>query len=210
MSVPTDDLLPTRATLIHRLKDWQDQSSWQVFFDTYWKLIFGVAIKAGLSQAEAQDVVQETMITVFKTMPSFRYDPTIGSFKAWLLNMTRWRITDHIRKRDKRYKQPAVEEIPIETQHLDLVIDPASVNLEELWNVEWEKNLLDAALAKVKRQVEPQKYQVFDFCVNKNWPAEKVAETFGVSIDQVYLIKHRITNMIKDEVKLIEAEIPGD
>jgi hypothetical protein len=99
MAEPMDELIPTRATLIQRLKDWQDQSSWQDFFDTYWKLIYGVALKGGLTAAEAQDVVQETMISVAKHMPTFEYDPAIGSFKTWLLNMTRWRITDQLRKR---------------------------------------------------------------------------------------------------------------
>ena len=96
---PKDELIPTRATLIQRLKNWQDQSSWQDFFDTYWKLIYGTAIKSGLTATEAQDVVQETMISVAKHMPAFKYDPAIGSFKTWLLNMTRWRITDQLRKR---------------------------------------------------------------------------------------------------------------
>ena len=47
-----------------------------------WKLIYGVARKAGLTDVEAQDVVQETMASVAKHMPTFKYDPVIGSFKA--------------------------------------------------------------------------------------------------------------------------------
>jgi DNA-directed RNA polymerase specialized sigma24 family protein len=56
-----DEFIPTRATLINRLKNWQDQASWQDFFDTYWKLIYGLARKFGLNEEDAQDVVQETM-----------------------------------------------------------------------------------------------------------------------------------------------------
>jgi RNA polymerase sigma-70 factor (ECF subfamily) len=202
------ELIPTRATLIQRLKDWQDQPSWQEFFDTYWRLIYGVAIKDGLTEAEAQDVVQETMIAAAKHMPTFQYDPGIGSFKAWLLNMTRWRIIDQVRKRQKLPShQSGSEETADGTGIINGVADPASQNLEALWDAEWEKNLLEAALAKVKRQADPLKYQIFDFYVNKEWSPEKVAKTFSVSVDQVYLIKHRITTMIKDEVKRIEVEI---
>ena len=64
-----DELIPTRATLLHRLKDWQDQSSWQQFFDTYWKLIYSFALKSGLTEQEAQDAVQETLLAVAKRMP---------------------------------------------------------------------------------------------------------------------------------------------
>ena len=208
MAEPMDELIPTRATLIRRLKDWQDQSSWQDFFDTYWRLIYGVAIKGGLTAAEAQDVVQETMISVAKHMPTFEYDPAIGSFKTWLLNMTRWRITDQLRKRGPfAASHPASEDTATGTRTVDKVVDPASRDLDALWDAEWEKNLLDAAMAKVKRRLDPQKYQIFDLYVNKDWPPEKVAATFGISVDQVYLAKHRTTELIKEEVKRLEKEI---
>jgi RNA polymerase sigma-70 factor (ECF subfamily) len=209
MAEPMDELIPTRATLIQRLKDWQDQSSWQDFFDTYWKLIYGVALKGGLTAAEAQDVVQETMISVAKHMPTFEYDPAIGSFKTWLLNMTRWRITDQFRKRGPAFaaSHPASEDTATRTRTVDKIVDPASPALDALWNAEWEKNLLEAALAKVKRQLDPQKYQIFDLYVNKGLPPEKVAATFGISVDQVYLAKHRTTELIKEEVKKLERKI---
>ena len=53
------EFIPTRASLLGRLKDWGDQSSWQEFFDAYSRLIYNVAVKSGLSDAEAQEVVQE-------------------------------------------------------------------------------------------------------------------------------------------------------
>src|SRR5258705_5904182 len=95
------DMIPTRKSLLGRLKDWNDQESWKVFFDTYWRLIYSAAMKAGLSDVEAQDVVQETVISVFKSMPGFDYDPGKGSFKSWLLRLTSWRIVDQLRKRQR-------------------------------------------------------------------------------------------------------------
>ncbi|MFZ0828561.1 MAG: sigma-70 family RNA polymerase sigma factor [Verrucomicrobiia bacterium] len=208
MAEPMDELIPTRATLIQRLKNWQDQSSWQDFFDTYWRLIYGVALKGGLTATEAQDVVQETMISVAKHMPTFKYDPAIGSFKTWLLNMTRWRITDQLRKRGPFATENSLaEDTATGTRTVDKVVDPASQELDALWDAEWEKNLLTAALAKVKRRLDPQKYQIFDLYVNKGWAPEKVAATFGISVDQVYMAKHRTTELIKEEVKKLEQKV---
>ena len=198
-----DEFIPTRASLIGRLKNWEDQSSWQEFFDTYWKLIYGVARKTGMSDAEAQDVVQETMTSVAKHMPGFHYDPAVGSFKAWLLKLTRWRIIDQVRKRPP----VALQSLSEGTGTVECVIDPESQMLDQLWDAEWEKNLLDAAVATVKRKLDPQKYQIFDFYVNKDWPAEKVAERFQTSVDQVYLAKHRITEMIKAEVARLKKRM---
>jgi DNA-directed RNA polymerase specialized sigma24 family protein len=73
----------TRSTLLARLRDLADGAGWQEFFDTYWQLIYSVALKAGLTAAEAEDVVQETVIVVAKKMPTFRYDPSRDSFRGW-------------------------------------------------------------------------------------------------------------------------------
>ena len=56
MSADPDDLVPTRWSLINRLKNWDDQTSWREFFDTYWRLIYSVATRAGLTDAEAPSV----------------------------------------------------------------------------------------------------------------------------------------------------------
>ena len=200
--------MPTRTTLIQRLKNWQDQSSWQEFFDTYWRLIYGVALKRGLSETEAQDVVQETMISVAKHMPTFKYDPAIGSFKAWLLKMTRWRITDQLRKRGPLADcRSFSDRTGSGTRTVDRIVDPGSHELNAVWDIEWERTLLNAATEMVKRRVDPQKYQIFDFCVNKQWAPAKVAKAFDVPVQQVYLAKHRVTEAIRAEVQRLEREM---
>src|ERR1700761_404347 len=94
---PGDVFAATRHSLVERLANWEDQRNWQEFFETYWRLIYSVARKSGLSDTEAQDDVQETVITVAKNIT--KYDRTAGSFKSWLLHTTRWRIADQFRKR---------------------------------------------------------------------------------------------------------------
>ena len=208
MPKPADPMNRTRATLIHRLKNWQDGASWQDFFDTYWRLIYSVARQSGMTDAEAQDVVQETMIAVAKHMPTFTYDPSIGSFKSWLLNMTRWRVSDQFRKRHKlAANEPKRPKTETTTTAIEKIADPSGVKIDEIWEKEWQQNLLTAALENVKRRIDPGKFQVFDFYVNKDWPPEKVAKSFNISVDQVYVAKHRITQAIKDEVERLEKKM---
>src|SRR5881394_2734509 len=94
-----DDSYPTRPSLLVRLKNTDDQQGWQQFNDIYAKLIFGFAIKAGLTEHEAQEVVQETLISAARNLPEFHYDPKVCSFKTWLLNLSQWRVQDQLRKR---------------------------------------------------------------------------------------------------------------
>src|SRR5438105_10864377 len=96
-----DTFTPTRPSLLRRVRNLEDEESWKDFFDTYRKLIYGVAKQAGLTDTEAQEVVQETFIVLKKKMPEFNYDPAIGSFRSWLLHTTQWRIADQFNKRRK-------------------------------------------------------------------------------------------------------------
>src|SRR5437762_11201768 len=100
------------------------------------------------------------MASVARHMPNFAYNPALGSFKGWLLNMTRWRITDQLRRRVPmaEFSWHANESTAgSETNPVEQMPDPASSNLETLSKTQWEDNLLRAAIAKVKRHVDPEK-----------------------------------------------------
>src|SRR5207247_4866378 len=120
---------------LSRLKNWDDKASWRDFFNTYWKLIYSIGLKAGMTAEEAQDLVQETMLSVAKQMPSFRYDPKLGSFKAWLLRITQRRLTDYWRSRPPwvAEKKSARDETP-RTATTDQVPAPAEFNMETVWD----------------------------------------------------------------------------
>lgn len=207
MAENPDELIPTRWSLLQRLKNWNDQASWREFFDTYWKLIYSVSIKSGLTDAEAHDVVQETVISVAKKMADFKADPQAGSFKGWLLLITRRRIADQLRKR-LPVKEPAPHRAndTAGTATVERIADPASFDLDDAWDAEWEKNLTDAAIEKVKRQVNLKQWQIYDLYVLKQWPVKKVTATLGVNFGQVYLAKHRISVLLKKELmKVVKA-----
>jgi RNA polymerase sigma factor (sigma-70 family) len=201
------ELIPTRHSLLSRLKDSNDQESWKHFFDTYWKLIYTTAIRAGLNSAEAEDVVQETVMSVFKSIPKFEYDNKRGSFKTWLLRLTQWRIQDQFRKRQRDIKPHyRSAETGTDTATVERVIDPVGSKLEEMWDEEFEANLLQAAAERVKKKVDPKQYQIFDLYVTKKWPVSKVASTLQINSAQVYLIKHRIGSLIKKEVNYLREK----
>jgi RNA polymerase sigma-70 factor (ECF subfamily) len=205
MNSKIDDLLPTRQSLLGRLKDWGDREGWQDFFNTYWKLIYSVALKAGLGDAEAQDIVQETMIGVAKAISEFQYNPKTGSFKGWLLTITRRRIADHFRR---KYTQPAAGfqsefEVDSSTPLLSRIPDD-DPSWESVWEEEWERNLLDVALENVKHKVKSRQYQLFDCFVLKQWPMSEVREKLGVSMAQVYFAKYKVTGLVHLELRKLK------
>jgi len=208
MARNSENLLPTRRSLLNRLKNWDDQASWKDFFDTYWKLIYGVAVRAGLTDAEAQEVVQETVIAVAKKIPEFQYNPEIGSFKSWLLHTAQWRISDQFRKRKSGADRGGGRrEKNTGTSTIERIPDPAGLDLDAIWDAEWEKHLFEAAIERVKTQVKPKHYQIFDLYVIKQWPVEKVARTLEINVGQIYLTKHRVSALIRREFKKLESAV---
>lgn len=205
-SAPLDELIPTRLSLLTRLKDWEDRDGWKEFFDTYWRLIYGVALKAGLTESEAEEVVQETIVAVAKQMPTFQYDAA-GSFKAWLLQITRWRIVDQFRKRqpwerdvappcgDDTSRTPAAQWVPAE-----------ELNLDSVWDAEWRRNLVEVAMARVKARITPRQYQIFDLSVVKEWPVREVTRTLNVNAARVYLARHRVSRLVREELLRLEKQ----
>ncbi len=207
MTLLVEDPIPTRYTLLSRLEDRGDQDSWKDFFDTYWRLIYSVAVKSGLTEAEAQDVVQETIISVARDIHKFERDRALGSFKGWLRTIIRWRIADQLRKRTRAswgdapqtgadLLRPDVEEIP----------DPAGEAAESVWEEEWQANLLKAAMETIKSRVKEEHYQIFDLYVIKQWPVRNVARALRVNVGLVYLVKYRISALLKKEIRRLEGK----
>lgn len=204
MPRPLYDPDATRASLLKRVRNLGDSASWQEFFDIYSDLIYGVARQAGLTDSEAQDAAQETFKAMAQQLPGFRYDPKLGSFKAWLLRNARWRIADQFRKRLPLAEPP--RDGDTQTAPIERMIDPESLELDAMWETDWQRTLFEAAVTRVKQRINPEKFQIFDLYVRKEWPAEKVAKAFGVSVDQVYLARNRIKDLIEEEIERLERD----
>lgn len=202
-------------SLIERLGDWEDQRSWDDFYQTYWRLIYSVSVKSGLSPDEAFDVVQETVLSVAKQWKKGQqYDPAKGSFKTWLMNITRWRISDQFRKKQRN---PAAMNQAGGTPDGDgdnrrtatierMQGEDGEEVLERLWENEWMYNLSEVAIERVKKIVAPKQFQIFHAYVIKEWDVSRVKKELGVSQSQVYLAKHRVGSLLRKEVESLKKE----
>lgn len=184
----TEQLLPTRSSLLERIKSSSADESWSRFFRLYSKLIYHAAVQHGLSDAEAQEVVQETMIRVNKYIQEFQYDPARGSFKGWLMTLTRSQIVAQFRKRRD------MEVLDLDAE----VIDPFS--FQDLWDREWKANLMNLALERLRTQVTTRAFQIYSYCVLQENGTKQTAEALKVSRAAVYLTTHKLNKILKKEL----------
>jgi RNA polymerase sigma-70 factor (ECF subfamily) len=159
---------------------------------------------------EAQDVVQNTFIYLSRKMPGFHYDPTRGSFKSWLRVVTRSRI-GAFRRSEKSGKMfirdptVALESLQ-EPDPLDAIPDPSADALDEIWQREWEENLVNTALRRVRAKVSSQQLLIFRLATLNELPLTQVARKLGVSLPRVYLARHRVGKLFKSEVEQLRRE----
>ena len=203
----TDSLLSTRQSLLSRLRDWEDQDGWREFFETYWRLIYRVARQAGFDDSTAQDVVQNTFIYLSRRMPRFRYDAERGSFKSWLRRVTRSRILALRRRAEP--KEAPMPEVALEDDDVNLwesIPDPAADPLDEVWQREWEDNLVGTALRRIRPKVSGQQLMIFELAALGEVPLKQVARKLDVSLMQVYLARHRVGKLFKTELDRLRRE----
>jgi len=82
--------------------------------------------------------------------------------------------------------------------------DP-SPGLDAVWDEEWEKSLVQAALDKLQRQVSAKHYQIFYARVIEEMPVTKVAKLLGAKVAEVYLVTHRLKPLFEKAVRELQA-----
>jgi len=212
MATDEPNSIQTRPSLLNRLKSGDDTEGWNEFYRIYGKLIRDFALHAGLNDTEADEVVQETAIALSRHLPEFRYNPKVCRFKTWLLNQTSWRIKDQLKKRRRNDALAGEASAPpkdasTRTDTIHRVPDPASVDLDALFDAEWQKHLFDIALERVKERFSLKQFQIFDLLVLKEWSPAQVAKSLGVSLTNVYVVRHRISAAVKRETRLLEQKL---
>jgi RNA polymerase sigma-70 factor (ECF subfamily) len=199
--------IATRKTLLSRLKNWEDRESWKSFYDVYWRLIFGQAIAAGLNEDEAEEVAQDTVIEVSHRIQTFEYNPLNGSFRGWLFRLVRWRIANQFRKR--RSGTVPIEFLASDSDAARTPEDQVLSFHEEpdaAWDREYRETIFRAALKGLRSKCDLKHLQVFDFLTVKQWSADEVAQYFHINTAHVYLIKYRITRLLKVQIARLEKE----
>ncbi len=194
----------TEVGVLQRLGNPDDNDAWELFRARYKPLICSVARQAGLSEAEADEVLQSTLIAVHRSLAG--YDPRRAKFRTWLGGIVRNRIREQLRNRPQGEPQVA----PPAGASTVCTSVGASMLLEAgpfLPFEEEDERTLDAlAWERFKKVVSPRQWQVLYELVGRGRSAAEVARMLGLQRSHVYVIKLRHLKKLEAIRRQAQAE----
>jgi len=211
--VTDDPLIATRTTtrLLDALRGVGDQSNelaWAHIDQRFRPVIVGLARRLGLRESEADEVGQQTLSEFVKAYREGRYDRTKGRLSSWILGIAH-HTTLKVMRGSRRAGGAGVggstwlDEVPSgEETH------PPHEQLRSIWTDERDRCILERALGVLRDEsaVDDRTLLAFELVGLRGVPAAQVAEQCGMSVDQVYVAKNRVTKRLRGLVaELTEA-----
>ena len=185
----------TRPTILAGVKE-GDNMSWYQFRDMYRPLIFHCAKQCGVPSACFLELEQNVLVSFFKTIDKFEYDPQKGRFRNYLGTIIHNCIIQL--HREKKTAKRSVQYSEATTSCDDY--------FEKLWEDEWRQHCFWLAYKKTKSEMPEKEIEVFELCAIKNVPATQVASSSGISLSTVYEYKNNVLSRIKGFVDEIRRE----
>jgi RNA polymerase sigma-70 factor, ECF subfamily len=184
----------TRITLLTRLREGRDTEAWRTFVDLYTPLVYRFCRSRGLQNADAQDVTQQVMAIVHRSIGGFHYDPARGRFRNWLGAVTAHEITRHQRK-DRRPGKGAGDGLG------DLVAELEEASVDPAWIDEFNAYVFQRACERIAGEFDPLTWQAFELMHSSHCTPREAAE-------RVYKAKCRVNARLKQELQFLTNDAP--
>lgn len=187
----------TRLTLLDRLRDVADSGAWAEFVDLYAPLLYGLARRHGLQDADAADLTQDVLRAVVNALPRLAYDPARGSFRGWLFTVARNQVRKFANARKRQPRGGGSDE---------LLRQQAAPEEEAAWEREYRERLFAWAAERVREHFRRATWQAFWLTFVEGQDPRAVGEALGLSVGAVYIARNRVLARIREQVRRHEAE----
>ncbi len=185
----------TQPSLLYRLRNTKDKEAWARFVQIYTPVVYRYCKRHRLRGADAADVSQDVLMAIARAMPRFNYDPSQGTFRAWLFTVVRSKLSTFASRLARQIQGTGETDV-----HLNLAAQP-SPEEEADWDKECAQRLFDWASEEIKKESSEKTYQAFWRTAVKNQPTSEVAAALGMTVGAVYIARSRVMAQIRARIK---------
>jgi RNA polymerase sigma factor (sigma-70 family) len=190
----------TRHTLLARLRAPGDEAAWHEFVGLYEPLVYRLARQRGLQDADAQDLCQEVFRTVAGAIG--RWDPALGSFRAWLLRIAR-NLLLNLLDRQKRHPRGSGDS---DVQALLAEQPGPDPETTALFDAEYRRRLFEWAAEAVRPEFTLKTWEAFWQTAVAGRRAKGVADELGMTVGAVYIARSRVLARLRAQVEQLDGE----
>jgi RNA polymerase sigma-70 factor (ECF subfamily) len=199
MSSPSGPL--TSPTLLGRLRgSATDEAAWAEFVDRYGRKIYAWARHWKLQDADAEDVAQTVLTRLARRMRTFDYDPSAGTFRGWLRTVTRHAWNDFLRARGRPGRGSGDSQVLAALESAEAGEDLAA-RLEQ----QFDQELFDAAVDRVRLRVTPSSWDAFRLTAVEGQSGAEAAGKLGMQVSAVFKARSRVQKMLRDEIRKLDG-----
>ncbi len=173
---------------------------WERFTTHYRPVVIAFAQRLGLSEADAQDAAQETLVAFLAGWREGKYESGKGRLRQWLLGIARNKILYALRQRGRTVQPPDTSG----TAFLDRLPDEDELN--QIWDVEWKQWMLRKCIEEVRDQVEERTFRAFEMVTLKAWPAERAADVLSMTVNALLKANRRVLTRMRELQKAWEEK----
>jgi RNA polymerase sigma-70 factor (ECF subfamily) len=192
----------TRASLLVRLRDPQDERAWSEFAAIYSPLIYRLGRRKGLQDADAQDLVQDVLRAVAGAIDRWDPDPNRGSFRGWLFKIARNLLINTLTRQGHHPRGAGG------TDFLHLLEEQPDPNADDtaLFETEYRRQLFLWAVEQVRGEFQETTWQAFWRTGVENQKPRDVAEALGSTVGAVYVYRNRVMARLRRKIAEVEGE----
>ena len=195
----------TSVTLLHALGNAPSHMAWDRFIRIYSGLLREWALRWGASPEDADDIVQETMLNVFRSIREFQYNPQ-GSFRSWL-KVVAWRSWKYLYRKNRKNLRD-VDKIPsVRMTSLKYLLNvPARDDLLMVFECMAEAEIIQLACSQVRPHFRESTWRAFELIEFENKTGQEVANELGMSIAAAHAAAYRVRKKVVQAANLLNPD----
>ena len=183
--------------MIIRLRDARDGDAWRQFAEIYQPVVFRLARRMGMQDADAAEATQEVLLRLTQVVNQWEPDRSKGTFRAWLYRVARNVMIRFLQNRDKQAQATGDSGFQ---QYLQDGFDP-SCQQSVLFDFEWKRQSFAWASQRIRGDFEEKTWQAFWRTFVEDMPVATIAAQLGMTRGAVYVARSRIIKRLRIEVQ---------
>jgi len=190
----------TRPSLLLRVRDRDDQDSWEEFVEIYRPLILRFALSRGVDKDDAPDITQDVLRNLARAMHRFDYDPSKGTFRSWLFTIIRREII----RASKKIQRQGGHAGEVDPSHIADQLPSKQATID--WETDYQKRLTQWAMGKIKGEFGEKSWQAFSAIAIEGNSPKDTAERLQMTVGSLYVAKSRILKRLIEKIRSVDEE----